>query len=216
LLAVYHCGGLGFGFFWRKLRVILVFGLMLFLVQAIFRTGGVLFVELDLGFTQLRIWSKGLAQGGVMALRFVNVIAASYAFVATTNPNEFALGLMQAGLPYRHGFMLIAALRFIPVFQHELGQIRAAQMAKGIDLRRLSPSKLLMVVRYLFMPLVVSALTKVDTLTVSMEGRAFGLYDERTYRRKLPLTSRDKWVFALGLLLICSLHFGSWWLRLRL
>jgi len=57
-------------------------------------------------------------------LRFLNIIGASYLFVATTDPNRLAYALMQAGLPYRYGFMLITALRFIPLFQLELAQVR--------------------------------------------------------------------------------------------
>lgn len=42
-------------------------------------------------------------------------------------------------MPYRFGFMLITALRFIPVFQLELEQVKNAQMAKGIEMEGLSP-----------------------------------------------------------------------------
>ena len=55
--------------------------------------------------------------------------------MATTDPNRaFTYSLMQAGLPYRLGFMLITALRFIPVFHYELEQVKNAQMAKGIEI----------------------------------------------------------------------------------
>ena len=125
-------------------------------------------------------------------LRFLNIIGSSYLFVATTDPNRLAYALMQAGLPYRFGFMLITALRFIPVFRLELAQVKNAQMAKGIDLEGLSPGKLFRAVRYLFVPLVISTLSRVDALTISMESRAFGLYPERTYLDSQALSAEDK------------------------
>lgn len=143
-------------------------------------------------------------------LRFVNIIGSSYLFVATTDPNRLAYALMQAGLPYRFGFMLITALRFIPVFHLELEQVKNAQMAKGIELEGLAPRKLLRAVRYLLVPLVISALSKVDFLTISMESRAFGLYPARTYMYSQTLSRKDKiaivtvpLLFLLFYLLFC-------------
>ena len=127
-----------------------------------------------------------------MMLRFINLIGSSFVFVAATDPNRLAYALMEIGLPYRFGFALITALRFIPVFQLELQQVKNAHQAKGIDLEGLSPKQLLRAVRYLLLPLVISALSRVDSLTISMEGRAFGLYPSRTYLTARPLTGKDK------------------------
>lgn len=193
----YQAAGLGFGFYLSKLRYILIFGLIMLLAQALWVKQGVQLWSLEVGVLSLTLWSEGLVSGLQMALRFINVIGASYLFVAVTNPNRMAYALMQAGLPYRGGFMLITALRFIPLFHLELAQIKSAQMAKGIDLEGLSPGKLVKSVRYLLVPLVVSVLGRVDTLTVSMESRAFGLYENRTYREDQPLTRLDQWSLAM-------------------
>ena len=134
----------------------------------------------------------------------MNTIGSSYLFIATTDPNLLAVALMQAGLPYRQGFMLITALRFVPLFQYELIQIRRAQMAKGIDLEGLRPRQLAAAVRHLLIPLVLSALGKVDSLAISMEGRAFGLHPQRTYRVQCPVSTAD-W---LTLLLFPLLLYG--------
>lgn len=208
-LLLFFCGlaGLGLAFFSRKLRFILVFGFFIFLVQAIAVKAGVLLWQLSLGPVCLSVWSEGFLGGLSMMLRFINIIGSSYLFVATTDPNRLAYALMQAGLPYRFGFMLITALRFIPIFHLELEQVKNAQMAKGIELEGLSPRNLLRAVRYLLVPLVISALSKVDFLTISMESRAFGLYPSRTYMHSHTLSKKDKIaiivvpVFFLGLYL---------------
>lgn len=192
LLISYGISGLSLAFFSRKLRFIFIFGLLIFLVQIFAVKEGVLLWQVYLGSVYLSVWSEGLLMGLSMMLRFVNIIGSSYLFVATTDPNKLAYDLMQAGLPYRFGFMLITALRFIPLFYLELEQVKNAQMAKGIDMEGLSPRKLLMAVRYLLVPLVISALSKVDYLTISMESRAFGLCPTRTYMYSQDLSKNDR------------------------
>jgi len=192
LLVFYGLAGLGLFFFLRKLRFILIFGLSVFLIQVIFVKEGFLLWQFSLGIASLEIWSEGFQGGLKMMLRFLNIIGSSYLFVATTDPNRLAYALMQAGLPYRFGFMLITALRFIPVFRLELAQVKNAQMAKGIDLEGLSPGKFFRAIKYLFVPLVISTLSRVDALTISMESRAFGLYPERTYLDSQALSAEDK------------------------
>ena len=119
-------------FFARKLRFILIFGLLILLVQVLpskkaFCCGSTPEDQL--------IWRYGQKDSGGsnIMLRFVNIIGSSYLFVAITDPNRLAYSLMQVGLPYRFGFMLITALRFIPVFQLELEQVKNAQMAKVLN-----------------------------------------------------------------------------------
>lgn len=210
LLNAYWLGGLGLAFFGRKLRFILFFGLMIFLVQVLWVKEGYLLWQLYLGKVHFTVWSEGFWGGLGIMLRFINVIGSSYLFVATTDPNRLAYALMQAGLPYRIGFMLITALRFIPLFHLELAQVKNAQMAKGIELEGLSPRKLMRMVRYLLMPLVISALSKVDILAISMEIRGFGLYPTRSYMTSQPLSGKDKIFMLLAplltLLFYCVFH----------
>lgn len=208
LAAAYRTAGLGFAFFLKKLRFFLVFGALIVLVQVLAVKTGVLLGVLRLGRLTVEFWSEGLLGGAAISLRFLNVVGSSYLFISTTDPNRLAYALMQMGLPYRAGFMLVTALRFIPVFQLELSQVRHAQMAKGIDLEKLTLPKLVTAIKYLLVPLVISALGKVDALSISMESRAFGLYRQRSYLERQPFTRRD--VF-LAVLVPC-IFFGLLWL----
>ena len=207
LLASFRFAGLGLSFFWQKLRIICIFSIFIILVQILFYQQGTLLWSFNLLGIQLTIWSAGIMQGLGMALRFINIIASSYLFIATTDPNKLAYALMQAGLPYRQGFMLITALRFIPVFEIELAQVRNAQMAKGINMKGLSIKKFLRIIRYLFVPLVISALGKIDSLTVSMEGRAFGLYNTRTFMTRQRLSHTDWLIIIASPIFFLILYF---------
>ncbi len=66
-----------------------------------------------------------------MSLRFLNVVLASHLFVSVTSSEDFAYALMQAGLPYRYGFALLAAMRFVPYFKTQANTVLQAQMARG-------------------------------------------------------------------------------------
>ena len=211
LLAVFYAlAGLGSTFPLRKLRFIYLFGLLIFLVQALAVGEGVLLWRFSWGPLHISIRSEGLREGLKLMMRFINIIGSSYLFVVATDPNKLAYALMQLGLPYRFGFALITALRFIPIFHLELEQVKNAQMAKGIELEGLSLKNLLRAVRYLYVPLVISALSRVDNLTISMQGRAFGLHPERTFMSSQALSTKDRIIIlAIPLFfLLCYCFFS--------
>lgn len=204
LLLCYRLSGYGLGFFARKLRLILTFCGIILAVQLLFWHEGPVFFSFVLMGRRFAFFQEGLVRGVSISLRFLNIVGSSYLFVSTTDPNQLAYSLMQAGLPYRYGFMLITALRFAPLFRLELQQVRNAQMVKGVDLQGKSFRDIIRQARLTLLPLLVSALEKVDSLAMSMEGRAFGLYPTRTYLVSHAVTRKD-----LAVMLICLLVLGG-------
>jgi energy-coupling factor transport system permease protein len=188
-----------------RLKILVFFSLTIVAVQTLFYKYGIPLTLFSLGKIKMVIWSLGMVRGIAMALRFLNVVGGSFLFVATTDPNHLAYSLMQAGIPYRYGFTLVAALRFIPVFAYEMNQVRNAQLSKGIDPGSINLRNLPRYVRYTILPLVISALEKVDNLTISMEGRGFGLYEDRTYRVSFMLQKRDYMITFVTMLVIIVL-----------
>jgi len=178
----------------RGMRLFVSTAALLALLQIIFvRSGEVL---LQLG--PLAVSSDGLRSGVYVAARFLSMIFLSYLFVLTTEPNDLAYSLMRAGLPYRFGFTLITALRLVPIFEQEGQIVYNAQLARGVRYDIGSPRRFLTLARQFFLPLLVSALGKVDVLAVSMEGRCFGKHTARTFLREVRATWRDG--VAAGLL----------------
>lgn len=165
-------------------RFMLSFAGLIFVIQVIFTPGGDLIAGIPLVFFTLNITWQGVLGGLIVAMRFVSIILASAIFVSSTDPNELAYSLMRAGLPYRFGFMLVTALRFIPVFDTEVGVVLSAQRARGLEIDAGGFKGVVKIVRYTMLPLVVSALSKVDSMVISMEGRAFGYRRTRTFSRK--------------------------------
>jgi energy-coupling factor transport system permease protein len=175
------------------LRLLITTGILLAVLQMIFvDSGPVIFTVGPVSVT-----GEGLLRGGYVAGRFLTVIILSYIFVLTTSPNDLAYSLMRAGLPYRFGFTLVTALRLIPLFEQEANQIYQAQRVRGVAYDRANIKNLLRSIHQLLLPMLISALSKVDALAISMEGRSYGRYPDRTYFQIRDKTPGDIW-FGLG------------------
>lgn len=207
LVAAYISSGLGWRYWVRKMRFVLFYISFIVLVQMIARQQGLPLWQIQLGPWGLTIWSGGLLQGLSIAFRFLSLIGVSFLFVATTDPIRLVQGLIQAGLPYRWGYMLITALRFIPGYQDDFNQVRLAIRLKGIRYQGFSVARLMNMLRYLLVPLLSTTINRVDTLSMSMDGRAFGLYRKRTFMNRLPLTKEDIMISLVGFLVLTLVFF---------
>ena len=150
----------------------------------------------------------GLAAGLRAMGRLLAVILMSALFVITTEPVSLACGLMKVGLPYRWGFTLVTALRLAPIFRLEAHHVYQAQLVRGVAYDASGPRRWWLILRHLCLPLLVSALRMAHSLSLSMEGRAFGLHRRRTYLREVAAARRD---FVAGALLVVSLIIALWY-----
>jgi energy-coupling factor transport system permease protein len=140
----------------------------------------------------------GAAAGGRAAGRLLVVVLASTLFTITTEPFSLSCGLMRMGMPYRWGFALVTALRLAPMFRFEAHHVYRAQLARGVRYDAFGPRRWWLLLRHLCFPLLLSAMRAAQALSLSMEGRAFGLHRRRTYVRPVTFAARD-WM-ACGLL----------------
>lgn len=169
-------------------RVVILFSVFIFVVNLIFVEGD-LYDRVEFA---LRI-----------VLRFLGIVFSGMLF-SKEDPNEFAHALMRAGLPYRYGMTMVLTFRLIPLFNAESMVIKKAQMARGVDLEGLS--SMFNMVKYTFFPWIYSALERADALTISMEGRCFGIYKKRTFCRESAFSYYDYvWIIFLVFLVWWSL-----------
>jgi energy-coupling factor transport system permease protein len=181
----------------RSLRFVVLFALLLFAAQALAIRDGTTLFRVGVPITE-----AGLRAGAGMALRFLVILGSSFLFVVVTDPDALAHGLIRLGISYRYGFVLILALRFVPFFRKELRVIREAQRLRGIRTSVRSPRGVRRAIRYTFVPVLVSALLRVDTITMSMKGRAFGLLPRRTSTKVLRWSTVDTLAAAASLLMV--------------
>jgi energy-coupling factor transport system permease protein len=181
-------------------RVWIAVGLGVLVIQVAFVRGG----ESVLG----PVTDAGLHAGLRAAGRLLAVVLLSTLFVATTEPFSLACALMRVGLPYRWGFALVTALRLAPAFRLEAHHVYQAQLARGVAYDAAAPRRWWLLLRHLCLPLLVSALRTAHCLSLSMEGRAFGLHPRRTYLREVTAGSND---LVAGGLLAASIALALWW-----
>jgi len=162
----------------RGLRFAFVTAMFLFSLQVIFNHNGNSMINF-LGI--FNVGYQGLIAGILISTRFLIIILTSYLFVLTTSPNSLAVALMKLGLPYRFGYILITALRLIPILQEDITTINHAQIVRGVNFRSNLFQKLWVLPRQFLLPVLVVSMRRVDALNFSMEGRCFGKYPTRTY-----------------------------------
>jgi energy-coupling factor transport system permease protein len=147
----------------------------------------------------LPITDYGIERGLSIALRFLLIVLSSMLFVAVTDPTLLAHSLTKLKISYRYSFALVIALRFLPLFDSENQVVRLAQKSRGIQPEVGGLRKILRTIQYTFFPLLVSSLSRVESLAISMDGRGFGYSENRKYFRKSQWRISDTLLLVLGL-----------------
>lgn len=165
----------------------------------------------------LRATEAGLRFGLAIGLRGLAIGALSVTFVLTTDPTDLVVGLIRrARVPFRIGYPLLAAYRFLPLFREELDQIDLARRVRG-ELAPRTPLAGLVRRWGEVVPLVASAVRRAARIAVAMDARGFAAARDRTYLRDAPLTGRDL-AFAIGAIAIAigllAVSSASGWLRI--
>ena len=147
-----------------------------------------------------------------MTMKVVCVVPVALLFIACTDPSEFAASLASIGVSYRVGYSVSLALRYIPDVQREYHNISQAQQARGIDLS--GKDKVLTRMKNsvaILLPLVLSSLNRIETVSNAMELRGFGKEKKRTWYVQRKMRKND-WlvVGAAGLILVLDLVITFW------
>ena len=103
-------------------------------------------------------------------------------FVCTTNPSEFAASLNRIGVSYRISYAVALALRYIPDIQREYRDISLAQQARGTEMsKKASLVSRLKAASSILIPLILSSMDRIETISNAMELRRFGKGAKRTW-----------------------------------
>ena len=122
-------------------------------------------------------------------------------FVCTTNPSEFAASLNRIGVSYRISYSVALALRYIPDIQREYHDISLAQQARGVEMsKKANLIHRLKAASTILIPLVLSSMERIESISNAMELRGFGKGKKRTWYAGRPFTPAD-----YGSMLFCAL-----------
>jgi len=148
----------------------------------------------------LQVHTEALSFGASIGLRILCVAAFSALFAYTTDPSVLVSSLIhQARLPYRLGYTILAAYRFLPILQRELANIRDAHSVRGAYSQR-DPLASLRRARRYGVPLLANGIRQAERLAIAMDARGFGTQAARTYYIQPRLLPAD-YLFALASLL---------------
>lgn len=145
------------------------------------------------------VTTHGLAAGVSIILRLA-IIVLSAAFIIAAEPMELVLGLVAMRIPFEIAFMVLLAIRFLPVLAEEMQDTVTAVQLRGVELKRIPAGAKLRLYTSIFLPVVAGALLRARKAAVSMEARAFRAYPQRTYLDELHWQRSDMLLTAGALL----------------
>lgn len=201
LLTLFICKLLSISLFGavKKLRKLWFFFLVLALIQSIFTPGGEAIISLK-GLNILT--TNGLINGISVILR-MPIIIYSALIIASSPALETVYGLIAMRLPYEIAFMVLLAIKFLPLFKEEFTDSIIAVQLAGEDLKRIPLGQKLSLYTYILIPSVIKALSKARYISISMECRGFRAYPNRTSYCKLKMKKLD----YLSILVVSLLSF---------
>ncbi len=162
------------GMFKRAFKILMglaKFSVVLVIIQLLFIQDGMVWVALPLG---INITDQGVLFSLLFVLRLI----------AATMPLAMMLSIMQMSelsgvlvetmhIPYKYAFGLTTAFRFIPIFLAEMSDIMMAQTARGVEFDTKNFFKKIRLLLPLCVPLLISAVKRIDRGAISAELRGF-------------------------------------------
>lgn len=140
-----------------------------------------------------------------LILKYLSTIPVILLFVCTTNPSEFAASLNRIGVKYSVAYSVSLALRYIPDIQREYHDISQAQQARGIEMsKKESLVKRLKSAASILIPLILSSMDRIETITNAMQLRRFGKLKKRTWYMGRKFTKAD-----IGAMAFCALLLAA-------
>ena len=182
-------------------------GLILFTTafQLLFTSGG----QQYFSWWIFHISDYGLAQAGLVFMRFILIIFFSTILTLTTTPLSLSDAVESLLKPlkvfkvptHEIGLMLSLSLRFVPTLMDDTTQIMNAQKARGVDFGEGNLMHKVKSIIPILIPLFAMSFKRADALAIAMEARGYQGGDSRTKYRRL----KWKWQDSLAILFMIGL-----------
>ena len=168
--------------------------LITFIINVIFTPGNVLY-----SIGSIEITQEGLILASKLAGRLALLVMGTSLLTLTTSPLELTDGLEGVLAPlnvvkfpvHEIAMMMTIALRFIPTLIDETDRIMKAQMARGADFESGNVLKRARNMVPLLVPLILSAISRADELSIAMEARCYRGSEGRSKLNPLKLRAID-------------------------
>jgi len=183
----------------RGLSFFLGMGLFVLLWHSLYsRVGGAALFA----WGPITVTAAGMVNGVAIFFRILALASLALIFTLTTDPARLVESVIQvARVPYRIGFTLYAALRFIPVLENEAQVLANAHRVRGVGAGYRAGwsgwAARLRLTASLVVPLLVSGRRRARLMALAMDSRAFGAAPTRTVLHPAVVTRATRlWVLA--------------------
>ena len=137
--------------------------------------------------------------------KYASMVPMGMLFLLSTNPSEFAASLNRVGLSYKGTYALSLTLRYFPDIIREYNDISLAQQSRGLDFSKKEKiGQRVKNVVAVMVPLILSTLDRIDSISNAMDLRSFGKHKKRTWYVAQPLKKSDYAAILTGLLILAG------------
>ena len=180
---------------WKVLAVLLLLGLWgSMFSQALFyaqtpRSPLFVIISPEAGFLGqltggLYVYREGILYGAVQGLRSASMLALGLFVCWTSDPRQLLQAMLAWRLSPQLAFMLVTAIRFLPVLAAETGEIITALQLRSDSQR--GRTAVLRHLPYIAKPLLARCLRRAQTLALSVVSRGFFLAGAKKRRQEWP------------------------------
>lgn len=178
------------------------------------RTGNILFYIDWPWYHWAWITDWGFILGSIVVMRALLLSLVILVFLFTTNQAGMLKASEFFGVSYKFGCMVTIAITFIPTMLGIILSILEAQKARGFRWEKLSIIKKAQNLIKLFLPTMFSAVRYATILPLTMEGRAFGAYKNRTYIDDYTLRTADRAIIIVCVAVLVAITILGYGFRL--
>lgn len=139
----------------------------------------------------LFVYEEGLHHGAIQGLRSASILSLGLLMCWTTDSRDMLNGLVGLRVPYSVAFMVVTAVRFLPIIITEVATVITVQRLRGFNPKKFG-SGITKTLLNILTPTLSNCVRRTGTLAVSIQSRAFRANPDRTYLKKLKFSNVDK------------------------
>lgn len=152
----------------------------------------------------LFVYEEGLHHGAIQGLRSASILSLGLLMCWTTDSRDMLNGLVGLRVPYSVAFMVVTAVRFLPIIITEVATVITVQRLRGFNPKKIGAG-IIKTSLNILTPTLSNCVRRTGTLAVSIQSRAFRANLDRTYLKKLKFSDVDKIVVTVCIFVAMSI-----------
>ena len=194
-------GGIKLAFLWRSLRGLYGLIVVLFILQCLFNRKGETLLSIG-AFTL--VTDMGLTMASILSMRLL-VFVLSALIISNGDSRDYLLAFTKLKIPYEIAFMVLLAIRFLPMLREESHDVLCAAQMRGLRVKNIGLRKQITAFISVVTPITARTIQQSEQISIAMDARAFRAYPQRSNMRNLKMSKTD-WIY---LIIICIVITSS-------